>query len=221
MELTSAQRAQLAAVLTLLENDDHAPTAIRDRERAEREHVADSLVALRVAELVEAHRIADIGSGVGFPGLALAVALPRAEVNLVESQRRKCEFLGRVCAVAGVANARIVHSRVELWSEGIACNDAVLARALAPQVVVLEYAAPLLRVGGLLIDWRGRRDAQAERAADRAAAELGLRRSEVRAVEPFACSTDRHLHVFEKASETPPRFPRRPGVARKRPLGGC
>jgi 16S rRNA (guanine527-N7)-methyltransferase len=98
-------------------------------------------------------------------------------------------------------------------------SDVVTSRALAPQPVVLEYAAPLLRLGGTLVDWRGRRDPPGERAAERAAAVLGLRRVNVREVRPFARATDRHLHVFEKVSETPARFPRRTGVARKRPLG--
>ena len=110
-------------------------------------------------------------------------------------------------------------ARAEEWSAGIGCNDAVLARALAPQTVVLEYAAPLLRMGGALVDWRGRRDPSAEEAADRAASGLGLSRVETRRVMPFEQATDRHLHVFVKVAETPARFPRRPGIARKRPLG--
>ena len=95
----------------------------------------------------------------------------------------------------------------------------VTARALAPQPVVLEYAAPLLRADGVLIDWRGQRAEAEERAALRAAAELGLERAEVRRVHPFAAALERHLHVFVKTTETPARFPRRVGVARKRPLG--
>jgi len=94
-----------------------------------------------------------------------------------------------------------------------------VARALAPQTVVLEYAAPLLRNGGALVDWRGRRSAEAEAQADRAATVLGLRRQEIRRVAPFEGATDHHLHVFTKVHETPPRFPRRAGIARKRPLG--
>ncbi|MCW3018351.1 MAG: methyltransferase GidB [Solirubrobacterales bacterium] len=217
--LTPAQELQLERVLRTLEADEHAPTAVREARQAGRVHVADSLMALEIDALAEARRIADLGSGAGFPGLALAVALPEAEVSLIESQRRKCEFLERLCAAAAIENARVVCARAEEWSAGLTANDAVVARALAPQTVVLEYAAPLLRTGGTLIDWRGRRDEDAERAADRAAALLGLAREEVRRVVPFEGATDRHLHVFTKAQETPPRFPRRAGVARKRPLG--
>ncbi|MGD1056177.1 MAG: 16S rRNA (guanine(527)-N(7))-methyltransferase RsmG [Solirubrobacteraceae bacterium] len=206
------------SVLTVLETDEHAPTAIRAPEQALQAHVADSLVALDVEQVSTAGRLADLGSGVGFPGLALAVALPTAEVRLVESQRRKCEFLERACEAGAVENTQVVCSRAEEWQEGIELNDVVVARALAPQPVVLEYAAPLLRMGGVLVDWRGRRDAASEDAAQRAAAVLGLHRQEVRRVFPFEQATDRYLHVFVKDAATPARFPRRAGMARKRPL---
>jgi len=206
-------------VLALLESDEHAPTTLRTREQAARTHVADSLAALSIEAITAAQRIADLGSGAGFPGLALAVALPAAEVSLVESQRRRCEFLERACTAAAIANARVVWARAEEWREGISRNDVVSARALAPQAVVLEYAAPLLRLGGAVVDWRGRRDPAGEAAADLAAAELGLRREAVHRVPAFAGASEHHLHVFVKAQETPERFPRRAGIARKRPLG--
>ncbi len=207
-------------MLSLLESDEHAPTAIRAPAQAARTHIADSLAALAVEAVGVARRIADLGSGAGFPGAALAVALPDAEVTLLESQRRKCDFLERLCAAAQIANARVVCTRAEDWREGLACCDVVAARALAPQPVVLEYAAPLLRVGGSLVDWRGRRDPGAEDTAAWAAQELGLRRAEIRHVTPFEGAADLHLHVFVKDRETPGRFPRRAGIARKRPLGG-
>jgi 16S rRNA (guanine527-N7)-methyltransferase len=217
--LTASQRRQLEVVLSQLEGDEHAPTAIRAAEEGWLAHVADSLTALELEPVRTAQRIADLGSGAGFPGIALAVALPASQVSLIESQRRRCEFLARACAAADVKNARPVWVRAEEWSEGALRNDVVLARALAPQAVVLEYAAPLLRIGGALVDWRGRRDVEQERGAAAAAALLGLRALEIRRVVPFAGASDRHLHVFVKASATPARFPRRAGMARKRPLG--
>jgi len=220
IELSAGQRRQLAAVLAVLALDEHAPTTVRAPREATRVHLSDSLVALELASVRTAQRIADLGSGAGFPGVALAVALPTAEVSLIESQRRKCVFLEALCATAEIDNVRVVCVRAEQWREGIARNDLVLARALAAQPVVLEYAAPLLGTGGTLVDWRGRRAPEEELRATRAAAELGLSRVEVRRVTPFEGVRDHHLHVFEKVSETPARFPRRPGVASKRPLGG-
>jgi 16S rRNA (guanine527-N7)-methyltransferase len=217
--LSPRQLAQLEALLGVLEADARAPTSIRDSKRALGVHLADSLTALEVDSLRCATSIVDLGSGSGFPGLALAVALPQARVVLVESQRRKCEFLERASARAEVANAHVVCARVEEWQPGAGRQQAVVARALAPQPVVLEYAAPLLRMGGLLVDWRGRRNRQEEEQASCAAEQLGLRLAEVRRTVPYAGARDHHLHVFEKLSATPLRFPRRVGVARKRPLG--
>jgi 16S rRNA (guanine527-N7)-methyltransferase len=218
-DLNAQQRAQLAAILRTVAADEHAPTAIRAPERAVDTHIADSLVALDLDAVTTAQRIADLGSGAGFPGLALAVALPEAGVSLIESQRRKCEFLERLCATAEIENVQVVCSRAEEWREGASSRDLVVARALAPQPVVLEYAAPLLRMGGTMVDWRGRREQAAEKAGERAAALLGLELVEIRRVIPFEGATDRHLHVFVKTGETPARFPRRAGIARKRPLG--
>jgi 16S rRNA (guanine527-N7)-methyltransferase len=218
--LDAGQISQLQTLLRVLESDEHAPTAVREAERAVDVHLADSLTAIEADPIRTAGRIADLGAGAGFPGLALAVALPRAEVVLVESQRRRCEFLERACAEARIENARVVWTRAEEWNDGLAGNDAVVARALAAQPVVLEYAAPLLRVGGALVDWRGRRDEGEEAAAARAATVLGLSLVAIRKVEPFVGARDHHLHVFTKLAETPARFPRRSGMARKRPLSG-
>ena len=155
--LSGAQRRRLDAVLAALASDEHAPTTIREPDRAAELHLADSLSALELDVLQDAGRIVDLGSGAGFPGVPLAVALPDADVTLVESQRRRCEFLERLCTAAGIENVHIAWTRAEAWSEGRSRHDVALARALASQSVVLEYAAPLLRVGGKLIDWRGRR----------------------------------------------------------------
>jgi 16S rRNA (guanine527-N7)-methyltransferase len=219
-ELNQSQLAQLATLLEVLEHDEHAPTTVRTAHDAAERHLADSLVGLDFDYLIGARVVADLGAGAGFPGLALAIALPASRIALVESQRRKCEFLERIRSAARVENARIVCARAEEWAAGASANDAVLARALAPQPVVLEYAAPLLRAGGALLDWRGRRDGAEEHASAEAAQELGLELREVRAVQPFASATDRHVHVFVKVRPTPTRFPRRAGIARKRPLGG-
>lgn len=219
--LSESVAAQVEALLDLLELDEFAPTAIRERAHAIQAHIADSLAGLEIEAVRAAKVVADVGSGAGFPGMALALALPGAAVRLVESRRRACEFLRRARAAAGAANVEIVCARAEEWAQGMRRHDVVVARALAPQPVVLEYAAPLLRLGGALVDWRGRRSPQEESAAQAAAALLGLERREVRAVAPFATARDRHLHVFAKTAETPARFPRRAGAARKRPLGAA
>ncbi len=217
--LSVSRATQLTEILAVLARDDRAPTSVRDPGLAVDVHLADSLAALDLEVLREARVIADIGAGAGFPGLPLAVALPGAEIRLVESQARKCDFISALCAAVGIGNAEVLQTRVEDWSGGHDAHDAVLARALAAQPVVLEYAAPLLHVGGTLIDWRGRRNAEEEQAGSVAAAALGLELVEIIHVEPYEAAREHHLHLYRKVAATPERFPRRAGMARKRPLG--
>lgn len=216
--LPSGAVQPLRALLGLLAEDETAPTTVRDPAAAVDVHVADSLSGLEVPDLRAARRIADLGAGAGFPGLVLAAALPDAAVALVESVGRKCAFLARAVDASGLANVEVVNARAEEWHEGLGACDAVTARALAPLGVLCEYAAPLLREGGVLVAYKGVRDAGEERDANRAAAVLGLERVEVRVVRPFPGADHRRLYVYSKVRPMPPRFPRRAGMARKRPL---
>jgi 16S rRNA (guanine527-N7)-methyltransferase len=218
--LSLPQQGQLACLLDEVSSDAHAPTAIREWDQAVDDHLADSLVALDVAAVGAATQIADIGSGAGFPGLPLAVALPAVRLSLVESQARRCSFLRRLASKAKLANVDVVCTRVEQWADGQEANDVVLARALAPAPMVLEYSAPLLRVGGTLVDWRGHVTEAESRQALRSAEILGLALAEIRKVTPFPTASARFLHLYLKVRATPERFPRRPGMARKRPLPG-
>jgi 16S rRNA (guanine527-N7)-methyltransferase len=209
---------QLAAFAKLLSSDPAAATAVRDPGRIIDDHLSDALVALELDQVRSATSVADLGSGAGVPGLPLAIALPGIRVAVIESSGRKCAFLARAVAACSLTNVEVVNARAEAWSAGLGRNDLVTARALAPLPVVVEYAAPLLLVGGTLVAWRGRRDAHEEAAAARASSELGLSPVPPLAVHPYSGARHRHLHVMTKVAPTPDRFPRRPGVARKRPL---
>jgi 16S rRNA (guanine527-N7)-methyltransferase len=217
--LSPRAHQQLRSLLRMLIDDPLAPTAVRDPVKVVADHFADSLVALELVEVRSATAIADLGAGAGLPGLPLAIALPQSRVVLVESSSRKCEFIERAVAECRLTNAAVVNARAEEWPDGLTRFDLVTARALAPLDVVVEYAAPLLRIGGSLVAWRGRREADAEAAATRAAGQLGLEPGDVRWVRPYPSAQHRHLHLMSKVMDTPPGFPRRPGMAMKRPLG--
>jgi len=218
--LPSRAGESLLSLAMLLGMDPLAPTALRDPMIAVDDHIADSLVALELGQTRSASKMADLGAGAGFPGLPLAIALPSVEMALVESSVRKCAFIERALVACSVANARVVNARAESWREGLCAFDLVSARALGSLAVVAEYAAPLLRVGGVLIVWRGRRDPGAEAAGSRACLQLGLKAHEPIRVKPYSEAEHKHLHLMSKTHETPTAFPRRPGMARKRPLGG-
>lgn len=209
----------LARLLAALgaEPDPHTTVAAVDAVDV---HIADSLAALEVDDLRRAARIADIGAGAGFPGLPLAVALPEAQVDLIESARRKCAVIERLIQAATIENARPIPARAEDWARdaGRGAYGAVCARAVGALPVLVEYAAPLLDENGVLVAWKGRRDPYEEDRGERAARAVGLAAAEVRPVEPYPGSRERHLHLYRKVSPTPDRFPRRPGVAAKRPL---
>jgi len=211
---------KLAALLAALAAEPDPPTTVRTPAEALDFHVADSLSGLDAPGLAGAGRVADVGAGAGFPGLVLAAVLPQARVDLIEANARKCEVIDRLAGAAGLTNAGSVPKRAEDWArgDGAAAYDAVTARAVGPLALLAEYAAPLLREGGALVAWKGSRDAAEEAATAAAASVLGLGEAEVRAVSPFAGARERHLHVFVKRGATPARFPRRAGMARKRPL---
>jgi 16S rRNA (guanine527-N7)-methyltransferase len=218
-QLPAAALDQLRMLQQILAADPQTPSTISDPRRVLEDHLADSLVAVDLEFVRGARTVADLGSGAGLPALPLAVALPEAQITAVESNRRKADFITRTAEACGLTNVTVAPVRAEELTDRRGAFDLVTARALASLPVVAEYAAPLLRVGGTALAWRGRRDPDDEAAAARAAPELGLELSDPLPVTPYAGAVHRHLQPLTKVAETPARFPRRPGMARKRPLG--
>jgi 16S rRNA (guanine527-N7)-methyltransferase len=215
--LDASVRAPLDILVDLL-STPAAPTSVHDPQNVVRVHLADSLTGLEIPELGSPGVVADLGAGAGLPGLVLAAALPDARVVLVEAASRKCAFLRAAARDMRLANVEVAWSRAEEWQDGLGRCDVVCARALASLPVLVEYAAPLLREQGVLVAWKGVvPDAEAEDGAA-AAAELGMSLEAVRSVTPFPGSERRTLHVVRKIAPTPAGFPRRPGMATKRPL---
>jgi 16S rRNA (guanine527-N7)-methyltransferase len=218
-QLPLAAPERFAMLLELVEEEPSSITTVRDPAEGINVHIADSLVALDLAPVRAAVRVADLGSGGGFPGLALAIALPEVHVALVESVGRKCDFLTHAARSLELPNVEVVHGRAENWPEGLGAHDVVTVRALAPLPVLVEYASPLLRIGGALVAWKGRRDPGEEADGAAAAGVLGMQAPLAVPVYPFQASLERHLYLSSKVSSTPNGYPRREGMARKRPLG--
>ena len=174
-------------------------TSLRDLDEARRALLGDSL---RGADVVRAYegRIVDVGSGGGAPGIPLAAALPDREVVLLEANGRKCEFL-RAWAPE---NARVVRGRAEEQEADV--FGVAVAKALAPPPVAAEWCLPLVRPGGAVVLWVGP-SAEVD-AVTRVAERVGGGEPELRD----------GLLVIPKLGPTPEGFPRRVGVARKRPL---
>jgi len=220
-ELEPGARRALEAVLSLLADERVSVSSVTEPARAWKVHVADSLTGLAVPGLSDASALADIGSGAGFPGLVLAAAIPAAKVDLIESVGRKCEFIQRAIATSGIANARVLSMRSEelAAAEGREAYEAVTARAVGRLSTLAELASPLLRDGGILVAWKGRRDEDEETQLANASEALAMKPEQILSVGPYAGSEHRHLHVIRKSGPTPEKLPRRPGMAKKRPFG--
>jgi 16S rRNA (guanine527-N7)-methyltransferase len=178
-------------------------TAVSDPGEAKRLHLE---AALEAAPLIEGGRVVDVGSGGGSPGLPLAAARPDLRFDLLESARKKCDFLSRW--VSEFENASVVCARAEEHARGPGRDayGAALARALAPPPVAAEWCLPLVAPGGRAILFVG--PSADEAAVERVAAEL--------AAEIEDAPTG--FLLLRKMGPTPERFPRRLGMARKRPL---
>lgn len=214
--LEEPRAVALVEVVEELLAQPHNLTAITTLPEAVDRHLADGLSALSVEAVSSAPDFLDLGSGGGFPGLALAGARPETSVTLVEASRKKAEWLVR--ASARFPNVRVVAER----SETLALSErerhsAVGVRAVASPPAALELAAPLVRPSGVAVLWRAHRDEDEIAAANHAAGSLGFDRAQVADVEPFPAA-NRHLLIFRKTSATDPSFPRRPGRATSRPL---
>lgn len=219
--LSDAQRRSLETVLELLAAERASVSSVTD-QRAWKVHVEDSLTGLEVAELSQASRIADLGSGAGFPGLVLAVALPQARVDLIDSIGKKTAFIASAAEAAGIPNASSINARSEDLAREEAAResyDVVTARAVGRLSTLAELASPLLREGGVLVAWKGKRDEEEEEQMNRAAEQLSMRPEQILDVGHRAGSEHRHLHVMRKSGPTPDDLPRRPGMAKKRPRG--
>ena len=177
-------------------------TALDDAGDARRVLLDD---ALRGVDLVRAWpgSVVDVGSGGGTPGIPLAVALPDRDVTLLEAERRKCEFLRRW--EPELANLRVIWGRAE--GQPVDAYGVAVAKALAQPPVAAEWCLPLVRPGGAAILWVGP-------SADH---ERLVRVAERLAAEPADAPAG--FAVLRKLGPTPLGFPRRTGVARKRPLG--
>ncbi len=219
--LDEAQVETTSRVLGLLEEEKASVSSVTEPERAWRVHVEDSLTGLEVPGLARAARIADIGSGAGFPGLVLAIALADSQVDLIESVGRKCEFIQRAIDAAPIPNATVFNARSEEIAAGEHRDsyDVVTARAVGRLSTLAELASPLLREKGLLVAWKGKRDPDEEQQLERAADQLAMHPEQILDVGDRAGSKHRHLHILRKLGATPDDLPRRPGMAKKRPRG--
>ncbi len=223
VELTPLQEEQFERYLDLLVhwNARVNLTAIREAGAIRTKHFLDSLSCLPVIFKYKAKRIVDVGTGAGFPGLALKIAAPELRLTLVESVQKKAEFCEKVVAALGLQDVDVQPVRAEELGRDPAhreSHDMALARAVAEVRVLVEYLLPLVRLGGRLLLQKGQGVHAEVMAAEKALSILGGRVLQISTVEVPGLADERYLVLVEKVQQTPDRYPRRAGMPAKRPL---
>ncbi|MHB9112263.1 MAG: 16S rRNA (guanine(527)-N(7))-methyltransferase RsmG [Thermoleophilia bacterium] len=199
---------------------DRNLTAVTGERKIVDFHFKDSLSLLSFEEFSKANEIVDVGSGAGFPGLPLAIAHPEKSFSLLESNSKKCDFIDVAVKLLELHNVKTIRSRSEESALGENRDrfDLAVARAVGSLAVVIEYVLPLVKPGGGALLQRGAREERDDISAAAVAGLLGGQLDRVEPVRPYPGSKNLHVWVLSKLVPTPKRFPRRPGMAKKRPL---
>lgn len=196
-------------------------TAITEASAIESKHFLDSLSCLLAMGPKPSGRMIDVGTGAGFPGLPLKIAVPHLRLTLVEATAKKAEFCQHVVSLLGLEGVEVVHARAEEVGhrpEHREAYDWAMARAVAALPVLVEYLLPFLRLGGKAVAQKGETGPAEAHAGEKALGLLGGRISQIVPLELPGVAERRFLVVMEKAALTPADYPRRPGVPSKRPL---
>ncbi|HEU0072950.1 MAG TPA: 16S rRNA (guanine(527)-N(7))-methyltransferase RsmG [Dehalococcoidia bacterium] len=224
LDLSPAQLGQLEAYAERLATSAHNLTSARDRDQVETRHVAESLALGRLLDahglLADGSRVIDIGAGGGLPGIPLRIAWPGIVLTLLESVGKKCRFLEGLARDLALDSVTILEGRAETYGHDAAHReqyDLVVARAVAPLPVLIEYALPFLRPGGRLAAVKGSTALTEIDASVAALSELNARLYDVPVFQPPHGQPQTAV-LIEKLSPTPARYPRRPGIPSKRPL---
>ncbi len=225
LRLAPEKTAALAryAAMIRAERERTALVSRGSMDAIEQRHFAESLAllaALDDRELLRSPAL-DIGSGAGFPGLPIKIARPDLRLTMLESNEKKAAFLERVIAELSIEGAGVVTARAEEAArlpEHRAAYALVLARAVAPLRVLAELALPFLATGGVLAAPKGSSAPREIREAQAALEELGGTVEETTRLKAPAQGRAPTLLIVRKTGETPARYPRRPGIPRKRPL---
>jgi 16S rRNA (guanine527-N7)-methyltransferase len=214
-------------------------TAVTRYEEVQTKHFLDSLtclLALPVPGLARAECLPDVvplsteetpllcidvGTGAGFPGVPVKIMRPALQMTLLESSRKKVAFLEHLVQCLGLAGVELLWARAEEAGQDAHHReryDVVLARAVAELVVLAEYCLPFCRKGGCLVAQKGAGIESELKEAEAAVRLLGGRLREVKALQLAGLKEPRSLVLIEKVHQTPDKYPRRPGMPKKRPL---
>lgn len=223
IDLSVAQVAQFDRLteLLLLWNKGMNLTAITDPQEIAIKHCLDALTLSLVINQFDGKRMIDVGTGAGFPGLALAIVFPRLHVTLMDSTAKKLRFIDEVGDSLQLENIRTLHARAEdagRDKEHRQAYDIVTARAVARMPILMEYTLPLAKPGGQVIALKGTSAYDETNAAAKAISTLGGELFTIEEVSLPTLDNPRYLIVIDKVNPTPRRYPRKAGIPSREPI---
>lgn len=197
-------------------------TAVRDRDEALQKHIADSLSCDFMEEYEASENVIDIGTGAGFPGVPLAIVSPDKKFTLVDSLNKRLRIIDELTGELGIKNITTVHGRAEdvgKSKEHREQYDICVSRAVASLDVLCEWCLPLVKKGGYFVAYKGENVSRETEDAASAIKLLGGKIVEIRKVQTEEESISGHVLVMiKKVKNTPSKYPRQAGQARKNPL---
>lgn len=196
-------------------------TAITDYDEVIKKHFVDSLSLIKTFDITKQVKVIDVGTGAGFPGLALKIAYPNLHVTLLDSLNKRINFLNEVISRLGLKGVEAVHGRAEDFAKPDKLRgkfDLCVSRAVANMSTLSEYCLPFVKVGGEFISYKSEKISDELEAAKKAITILGG--EYVKSVEFTLPDTDiyRNLVVIRKIKESPKKYPRKAGLPSKEPL---
>lgn len=196
-------------------------TAIRDMESIRTKHFLDSFSCVLAWKANPPLRLIDVGTGAGFPGIPLKIIYPSMKLTLVESVGKKAMFCQHIVSVLGLEDVEVIHKRAEDLGQSPKHRemyDWAVARAVAQLNVLGEYLIPLVKIGGRILAQKGESGPAEAQSAEGSMKLLGGKLEQLIPVHLPGVADDRYLVVVEKTAATPPKYPRKPGIAAKQPL---
>ena len=196
-------------------------TAIRDVESIRTKHFLDSLSCVQAWKANPPYRLVDVGTGAGFPGIALKILYPAMHVTLVESVGKKAMFCQHLIQTLGLEDIEVIHARAEDVGQNPAHRetyDWAVARAVANLNILSEYLLPFVKLGGTMLAQKGESGPAEAQSAEKAMKLLGGKLKQLIPVHLPGVADDRYLVLVDKVAATPPKYPRKAGIPMKMPL---
>lgn len=196
-------------------------TAITDPEQIVIEHFMDSISLLKLDIIEKSKNMIDVGTGAGFPGLPLKIMIPDIKLVLLDSLKKRTEFLQKVVEDLQLDNVLIIHGRAEDVGQKEEYRekfDIVVSRAVAALRILLEYCVPFVKLGGYFVSYKGPAAANEVKEAQNAFKELKVEKVYVERVDIPYSEKQHNLVIIQKTSKTPNKYPRTPAKVKKSPL---